>query len=37
MNGAGNAGLTIVGRELEFCYVIAYDCSLANSSLTYAT
>ena len=37
MNSAGKAGLTIAGSELVFHCVIAYERSLANSSLNYAT
>ena len=37
MNGAGKAGLTIAGSELAFCCIVAYERSLANSSLSYAT
>ena len=32
MNGAGNDGLTVAGRELTFRCIVAYKRSLANSS-----
>ena len=37
VNGAGNDGLTVAGRELTFRCVVAYERSLANSSRNCAT
>ena len=37
MNGAGKVGLTVAGRELVFCCIDDYECSLANSSRICAT
>ena len=37
MNSVNKAGLTVAGSELAFHCVVAYERSLANSSLNYAT
>ena len=37
VKGASRDGFTIAGSELAFCCVVAYKCSLANSSLNCAT
>ena len=37
VNGTGRDGITVAGRELKFCCIVAYKRSLANSSRNYAT
>ena len=37
MKGAGRNGFTVAGSELAFHHIVAYERTLANSSLNCAT